>query len=204
MRGCTPARNMGFMSVWQMTNAEPPRWTYGHRLKAEPTKSLTTLLGLGQESLVNGSRDFFLRSHICFLLFTLWLLYALYHCPRGILSRIYRAYINNPPHLSFSHRLARVGTFANFSLINRVIYFRANFMQKFVFCKMPLPKDILSRYWKILSSQQFYISKNFISPKIYIRLKFIFIYLFILKILSFKNIFDNFNIRDTCKYLLLR
>lgn len=66
MRGCTPARNMGFMSVWQMTNAEPPRWTYGHRLKAEPTKSLTTLLGLGQKSLVNGSRDFF--SQIPYLL----------------------------------------------------------------------------------------------------------------------------------------
>ena len=33
--------------------------TYGHRLKAEPTKSLTTLLGLGQESLVNGPEGFF-------------------------------------------------------------------------------------------------------------------------------------------------
>jgi len=83
-----------------MTNAELSRRA-PHRLEVEPTKSLTTLLGLGQKSLVNGPKGFFSRFDICFLLSTLWLLYALYHCPRGVLSHIGGILIIPlPPHVS--------------------------------------------------------------------------------------------------------
>lgn len=137
VRAC--ARNTGFHRVWQMTNAELPRRRgrrggggNGHRLKAEPTKSLTTWLGLGQESPVNGSGGIFSVSDICFLLSTLWLLYALYHCPRGVLSRIGRVLIILPPPL----RVTRVIFLPAFSARRdlresfpapraRILYFRA-------------------------------------------------------------------------------
>lgn len=79
----------------------------GHRLEAEPTESLTTLLGLGQKSLVNGSEGFFFQIR--------YLLPAIYFvAPVRALSLSswrfisHRAYINNPPHVSlFFRRLAR-------------------------------------------------------------------------------------------------
>lgn len=113
---------------------------HGHRTgwKPEPTKSLTTLLGLGQESRwLTGRGGFFFRSDICFLLSTLWLLYALYHCPRGALSRIGRILIISPPppppHVSLSLLpFSTCRDLCEFSLaaretrsfIDRVIYFR--------------------------------------------------------------------------------
>lgn len=139
-----PARNTGFHCVWQMTNAElPRRGRTGTVLEAEPTKSLTTLLGLGQESLVNGSGGtFFSISDICFLLSTLWLLYALYHCLRCVLSRISRILIISPACVSFSRRLNACRDLCEFSLaaqarslIDRVIYFRARVSHGFVLRK---------------------------------------------------------------------